>query len=56
MPVFFLILCMEGIPDHDRGDINKALHAPLDNIRTAMEINTYGPVLLIQRFVPLMLR
>jgi len=44
----------DGAPDHDRGDIHKVLHAPLQNIRTAMETNTYGPLLLSQRLVPLM--
>lgn len=44
----------DGACDHDRGDPDRALHVPLENIRTAMETNTYGPLLLSQRLVPLM--
>jgi len=47
-------IMQDGVPDHDRGDIHKVLHAPLENIRSAMETNTYGPLLVSQRLVPLM--
>ena len=42
------------VTNHDAGDPGGGLQAPLDNIRRAMDTNTYGPLLLCQRLIPLM--
>ncbi len=40
--------------NHDVGDPLGVLRAPIDHVRKAMETNTYGPILLCQRLIPLM--
>jgi NAD(P)-dependent dehydrogenase (short-subunit alcohol dehydrogenase family) len=44
------------VKDHDLGDPGGGLRAPLENIRRAMETNAYGPLLLCQRLIPLMVK
>lgn len=43
------------IPDSDLDEkINSLLKTPLDRIRKTLETNTFGPIQMIQKFVPLM--
>jgi NAD(P)-dependent dehydrogenase (short-subunit alcohol dehydrogenase family) len=47
---------LPDVKDHAIGDTNGGLRAPMENVRMAMETNAYGPLLMCQRLIPLMIK